>query len=60
MMKEKSSQKLEQGQFNNMFNHIMKANIPGVIGRLGDLGDVPKQYEEAVCTACSRLDNIVT
>ncbi len=45
MIKEKNSQKFEQGQLNNLFNHIMKANIPGVLGRLGDLGDVPKEYD---------------
>jgi chromosome segregation ATPase len=59
MIKEKNSHHHEQGQFNNMFNHIMKANIPGVLGRLGDLGDVPKQYEEVVSTACGRIDNVV-
>lgn len=37
----------------------MKANIPGVLGRLGDLGDVPREYDEPVTTACGRLDNIV-
>ena len=36
---------MEQGQLNNLFNHIMKANIPGVVGRLGDLGDINKQYD---------------
>ena len=59
MIKEKNSQRFEQGQFNNLFNHIMKANIPGVLGRLGDLGEVPKEYDEPVSTACGRLDNIV-
>lgn len=38
----------------------MKANIPGVIGRLGDLGEIPKEYDEIISTASSRLDNIVT
>lgn len=38
----------------------MQQNIPGVIGRLGDLGTVSKQYDEII-TSCSmgRLDNIV-
>lgn len=36
---------MEQGQFNNMFNHIMKANIPGVIGRLGELGEINNKYD---------------
>jgi len=45
---------------NNLFNHIMKANIPGVVGRLGDLAEIPKEYDEIITTACGRLDNIVT
>jgi chromosome segregation ATPase len=45
MMKEKSTQRIEQGQYSDMFNQIMKANIPGVIGRLGDLGDIPREYD---------------
>lgn len=43
-----------------MFNQIMKANIPGVIGRLGDLATIPKQYDEIITTACgARIDNLV-
>lgn len=38
----------------------MKANIPGVVGRLGDLGEIPKEFDEIITTACGRLDNIVT
>lgn len=37
----------------------MQQNISGVIGRLGDLGTVPKQYEEIITSCCGRLDNIV-
>jgi structural maintenance of chromosome 4 len=37
----------------------MQQGFPGVLGRLGDLGDVPKDYEEIITTCCSRLDNIV-
>lgn len=58
-MKENISQLQEQGQFNNMFNQIMKAKIPGVLGRLGDLGTISKEYDEVITTACTRLDNIV-
>ncbi len=60
MIREKKSLNLEQGQYNNLFNHIMKANIPGVVGRLGDLGEIPREYDEIITTASSRLDNIVT
>ena len=59
MIREKNSQRHEQGQLDNLFSQVMKANIPGVLGRLGDLGDVPKEYDEPVTTACGRLDNIV-
>ena len=51
--------KYEQGRFSNMFSQIMKAKIPGVLGRLGDLGSIPKEYDGIITTACSRLDNIV-
>ncbi|CAL8091151.1 unnamed protein product [Calicophoron daubneyi] len=34
--------------------------IPGIIGRLGDLAAIPPQYDVAISTACSALDNIVT
>ncbi|XP_067015599.2 structural maintenance of chromosomes protein 4 [Anabrus simplex] len=33
--------------------------IPGIFGRLGDLGAIDKLYDVAVTTACGRLDNIV-
>ena len=42
-----------------MFNAIMKLNIPGVIGRLGDLGSTSKEYDEIITTCCNRLDNMV-
>ena len=58
-IKEKNSEHQQQGQFNNMFSNIMKANIPGVLGRLGDLGSIPTQYDSILTTSCSRLDNIV-
>lgn len=47
------------GQYNDMFERIMQQNIPGVIGRLGDLGSIPKQYDSIMTSACGRLDNIV-
>jgi len=42
-----------------MFERIMQQNFPGVIGRLGDLGSIPKQYDSIITSSCSRLDNIV-
>lgn len=53
------SQNQEMGMFNNMFEKIMQQRFPGVIGRLGDLGSVPRQYDEIITSSCSRLDNIV-
>ena len=46
---------------NNMFEKIMDEKIPGVIGRLGDLGSVrEKKYDEIITSCCGgRLDNIV-
>jgi chromosome segregation ATPase len=43
----------------NMFREIMSQNFPGVIGRLGDLGQVSKEYDEVITTCCNKLDNIV-
>ena len=34
-------------------------NIPGIIGRLGDLGGIDKKYDCAISTACGGLDTIL-
>ncbi|XP_042209674.1 structural maintenance of chromosomes protein 4-like [Homarus americanus] len=34
-------------------------SIPGVFGRLGDLGGIDEKYDVAISTACGPLDNIV-
>ncbi|XP_069672465.1 structural maintenance of chromosomes protein 4 [Periplaneta americana] len=34
-------------------------HLPGIFGRLGDLGAIDKKYDVAVSTACGPLDNIV-
>lgn len=36
-----------------------KGNIPGIYGRLGDLGAIDDKYDIAISTACGALDNIV-
>eukprot|EP01113_Clastostelium_recurvatum_P039386 TRINITY_DN6002_c0_g1_i1.p1 TRINITY_DN6002_c0_g1~~TRINITY_DN6002_c0_g1_i1.p1 ORF type:complete len:1300 (-),score=349.43 TRINITY_DN6002_c0_g1_i1:26-3889(-) len=36
-----------------------KGQLPGVHGRLGDLGAIDVWYDVAVSTACSALDNVV-
>lgn len=33
--------------------------MQGLLGRLGDLGTIPEQYDTAVTTACSQLDCFV-
>ncbi|VDP83590.1 unnamed protein product [Echinostoma caproni] len=34
--------------------------LPGVLGRLGDLASIPQKYDVAISTSCAALDNIVT
>ncbi|KAI5644664.1 SMC proteins flexible hinge domain-containing protein [Phthorimaea operculella] len=36
-----------------------KGNIPGIFGRLGDLGGIDQKYDVAISTCCGALDNIV-
>ncbi|KAL6258329.1 hypothetical protein P5V15_010277 [Pogonomyrmex californicus] len=36
-----------------------EGRIPGILGRLGDLGAINAQYDVAVSTACGPLDDIV-
>ena len=33
--------------------------IPGIHGRLGDLGAIDEKYDVAISTACAALDHIV-
>ncbi|GLV32117.1 gluon [Carabus blaptoides fortunei] len=37
----------------------IEGNLPGLFGRLGDLGAIDMKYDVAVSTACGPLDNIV-
>lgn len=37
----------------------MSGKIPGIMGRLGDLGGIDSKYDVAISTCCGRLDNIV-
>ncbi|XP_023935989.2 structural maintenance of chromosomes protein 4 [Bicyclus anynana] len=34
-------------------------NLPGIFGRLGDLGGIDAKYDVAISTCCGALDNIV-
>ncbi|BES92369.1 structural maintenance of chromosomes protein [Nesidiocoris tenuis] len=49
---------------NKVLNFIMQKKaegvLPGVFGRLGDLGGIDPKYDCAVSTACGLLDHIIT
>lgn len=46
ILREEQNENKERGMVNNMFEKIMEEKIPGVIGRLGDLGSVrEKKYD---------------
>ncbi|KAI8809944.1 RecF/RecN/SMC [Cladochytrium replicatum] len=50
----------ERSKIHREFNRLRDQNIiPGIIGRLGDLGTIDNKYDVAVTTACPQLDNIV-
>ena len=36
-----------------------RGSLPGILGRLGDLGGIDAKYDVAISTACGPLDNIV-
>lgn len=55
---------MQMAQSNNrVLNALMrekqKGTLPGILGRLGDLGGIDAKYDVAISTACGRLDNIV-
>lgn len=58
----KNSMQASQSQ-NKVINSLMgekkKGTIPGVLGRLGDLGGIDVKYDVAISTCCGRLDNVV-
>lgn len=43
----------------SLMKEKMEGRIPGIFGRLGDLGAIDAKYDVAVSTACGPLDNIV-
>ncbi|XP_061935021.1 structural maintenance of chromosomes protein 4 [Apis cerana] len=43
----------------NLMREKVEGRIPGIFGRLGDLGAIDVKYDIAVSTACGPLDNIV-
>lgn len=48
---------------NKVLDFLMRqkseGKIPGILGRLGDLGAIDTKYDVAISTACGRLDNII-
>ncbi|GAB6019950.1 Structural maintenance of chromosomes protein 4 [Chamberlinius hualienensis] len=58
------NQMQNQSSRNRLLNSLMKekaeGRLPGIIGRLGDLGGIDAKYDVAVSTACPQLDNIIT
>ncbi|CAL7944659.1 unnamed protein product [Xylocopa violacea] len=43
----------------SLMSEKREGRIPGVFGRLGDLGAIDGKYDVAISTACGPLDNIV-
>ncbi|XP_059610951.1 structural maintenance of chromosomes protein 4 [Phlebotomus argentipes] len=44
---------------NALMRQKQSGDIPGILGRLGDLGGIDAKYDVAISTCCGRLDNIV-
>ncbi|KYR00167.1 structural maintenance of chromosome protein [Tieghemostelium lacteum] len=52
----------ENSSRSTMINRLMElkdGKLPGIHGRLGDLGAIDSKYDVAISTACGALDNIV-
>ncbi|XP_030379225.1 structural maintenance of chromosomes protein 4 [Scaptodrosophila lebanonensis] len=60
---ERSSNMQMQRSNNKVLDFLMRqkmeGKIPGILGRLGNLGGINAKYDIAISTACGRLDNIV-
>ena len=44
---------------NSLMDEKKAGRIPGIFGRLGDLGAIDAKYDVAISTACGPLDNVV-
>ena len=62
-IQEKTTSMQQMRSNNRVLDYLMKKKIdgklPGVMGRLGDLGGIDRKYDVAISTCCGRLDNIV-
>ena len=59
-----STYKMQMAKSNNrvlnvLMNQKQTGKIPGILGRLGDLGGIDPKYDVAISTCCGRLQNIV-
>ncbi|XP_077541777.1 structural maintenance of chromosomes 4-like protein gluon [Haemaphysalis longicornis] len=45
---------------NSLLQAKRSGELPGIIGRLGDLGGIDAKYDVAISTACGQLDYVVT
>ncbi|XP_013138419.1 PREDICTED: structural maintenance of chromosomes protein 4 [Papilio polytes] len=43
----------------SLMNEKRSGRLPGIFGRLGDLGGIDAKYDVAISTCCGALDNIV-
>lgn len=43
----------------SLMQQKLEGKIPGIFGRMGDLGGIDEKYDVAISTACGPLDNIV-
>lgn len=63
VMEEKKHSMSASVSRNQVINYLMqlkeKGELPGIFGRLGDLGGIDAKYDCAVSTACGPLDYIV-
>ncbi|KAL5289712.1 SMC4 family protein [Megaselia abdita] len=66
-LKSDINEKVQNMQSSKSNNKVLNAlisqkndgNIPGILGRLGDLGGIDRKFDVAISTCCARLDNIV-
>lgn len=60
---EKNSAMYASRSRNQVINALMeekrRGRLPGIFGRLGDLGAIDAKYDVAISTACGPLDNVV-
>ncbi|CAG0921515.1 unnamed protein product [Notodromas monacha] len=59
--KKKSMKQLQRGSaaLQALMKEKDSGRIPGILGRMGDLGAIDKKFDIAIATACSHLDYIL-